>query len=76
MSRSNIIKMFRKRNNLSNKGMRGGANGYNSGYNSNVPASNDEKKELARLNEEMKERQEKANKKKAGSKRRRRGKRE
>ena len=41
--------MFRKRNNLSNKGLRGGANGYKSGYNSNVPASNDEKKELARL---------------------------
>ena len=57
MSRSNIRKMFRKRNNPSYKGLRGGANGYNSGYNSNVPANNDEKKDLAKLDEQMRKRQ-------------------
>lgn len=43
--------------------MYGGANGYNSGINTNSDgASNDEKKELARLNKEMEERQAKKKK--------------
>lgn len=80
MIRSNIRKMFRKINNLSNKGMRGGANNYNSGINNTYdelnPANNDELKDFERRNEEMRERQEKAKKKgstkkkEAGSRRR------